>query len=106
MLESLKLRNIGPSPQMDFAFSPRMNLLTGDNGLGKTFVLDLVWWACTGSWAERAIEAAEALMRGDHGALPADLATQEAIHAELLRVLAGHDPFWPRWIVRQGGVEE
>lgn len=55
MLESLKLRNIGPAPQMDFAFSPRMNLLTGDNGLGKTFVLDLVWWACTGSWAGRAV---------------------------------------------------
>lgn len=49
--------------------------------------------------AERAIEAAEAWMRRDLGALPPDLATQEAIHGELLRVLPGHDPFWPRWIV-------
>ncbi len=56
--------------------------------------------------AERAIEAAEAFMRGDRAALPADLASQDAIHQELCRVLAGHDPFWPRWIVhsekRQG----
>lgn len=49
--------------------------------------------------AERAIEAAEAWMRGDRTALPADLASPDAIHAELARLLPGHDPFWPRWIV-------
>lgn len=51
--------------------------------------------------AERAIEAAEAWMRGSLGDLPDELATQSAIHDELLRVLAGHDPFWPRWIVHR-----
>ena len=49
--------------------------------------------------AERAIEAAEAFMRGDERALPNTLRTKDAINAELRRVLAGHDPFWPRWIV-------
>ncbi len=49
--------------------------------------------------AERAIEAAEAWMRSDQAALPADLATPDAIHAELRRLLPGHDEFWPRWIV-------
>lgn len=49
--------------------------------------------------AERAIEAAEAWMRGDHNALPEDLSTEDVIHAALLRVLPGHDPFWPRWII-------
>lgn len=49
--------------------------------------------------AERAIEAAEAWMRGDTAALSTGLDTKEGIHAELQRVLAGHDPFWPRWIV-------
>ena len=49
--------------------------------------------------AEQAIEAAEAWMRGDFAALPTTLATKEAIHTRLMEVLAGHDPFWPRWIV-------
>lgn len=49
--------------------------------------------------AERAIEAAEAFMRKDFALLPNGLDTKEKIHAELERVLAGHDPFWPRWIV-------
>jgi len=56
--------------------------------------------------AERAIEAAEAWMRGDTDALPPNLATKEAIHEELGRVLPGHDHFWPRWVVtyeRMGG---
>lgn len=56
--------------------------------------------------AERAIEAAEAFMRGDRAALPADLATQDAIHQELCRVLAGHDEFWPRWIVHTEKLAE
>lgn len=49
---------------------------------------------------EKAVEAAEAWMRGETGLLPTDLSTRDAIHAELKRVLAGHDPFWPRWIVK------
>jgi hypothetical protein len=49
--------------------------------------------------AERAIEAAEAYMRGEKDALPRGLRTQKGIHEELLRLLPGHDPFWPRWIV-------
>lgn len=60
--------------------------------------------------AEQAIEAAEAWMRGDKTALPTHLKTQAAIHKALLRVLASHDDFWPRWLVdtRQvpGAVEK
>lgn len=51
--------------------------------------------------AEKAIEAAEAWMRDEKSTLPSELSSQEKIHAELLRVLAGHDPFWPRWIIHQ-----
>lgn len=52
--------------------------------------------------AERVIEAAEAFMRNDLNALPEDLRCQEAITKELKRVVVGHDPFWPRWIVDIG----
>ncbi|MBK5000475.1 ATP-binding protein [Pseudomonas sp. S31] len=49
--------------------------------------------------AESAIEAAEAWMRGEKAVLPPTLKSQAAIHRELERVLAGHDDFWPRWLV-------
>ncbi|MCP1509295.1 hypothetical protein J2Y83_005269 [Pseudomonas marginalis] len=56
--------------------------------------------------AEEAIEAAEAWMRGDKEELPENLATQSAIHQELVRVLPGLDDFWPRWIMSQGKPEK
>ena len=40
---------------MDFEFGERLNVLTGDNGLGKSFVLDLVWWGMSGSWAGQSV---------------------------------------------------
>jgi hypothetical protein len=49
--------------------------------------------------AERAIEAAEAWMRGERNLLPEKLTTENAINKELIRVLPGSDHFWPRWVV-------
>ena len=55
MLEHLKLKNLGPAAELDFQFGSRINVLTGDNGLGKTFVLDLAWWALTRTWADNRV---------------------------------------------------
>jgi len=54
--------------------------------------------------AERAIEAAEAFMRGDKP-LPAGLGSQAAIHAQLRRLLSAGDEFWPRWLVQTRAVK-
>jgi hypothetical protein len=51
MITELKLKNVGPAPSMEVEFSPRLNIITGDNGLGKTFILDAVWFALTRTWA-------------------------------------------------------
>jgi hypothetical protein len=37
---------------LDIVFKARMNFLTGDNGLGKTFLLEIAWWALTRTWAK------------------------------------------------------
>lgn len=50
MLESLYLKNVGPAPEMKMELAPRLNLITGDNGLGKSFLLDTIWWALTRKW--------------------------------------------------------
>lgn len=52
MLKSVHLRNVGPSSEMCLEFSPRINLITGDNGLGKSFLLDVSWWALTRRWPQ------------------------------------------------------
>jgi len=50
MIESLHLKNVGPAPELTMRFAPRLNLITGDNGLGKSFLLDVAWWALTRKW--------------------------------------------------------
>ena len=52
MLESLHLKNVGPAPEMEMGLAPRLNLITGDNGLGKSFLLDVAWWALTRRWPQ------------------------------------------------------
>jgi len=51
MLEYLDLKGVGPAPEMRMELAPRLNLITGDNGLGKSFLLDIGWWALTRTWA-------------------------------------------------------
>nr|WP_309688934.1 AAA family ATPase [Armatimonas sp.] len=50
MLEYLEIENAGPADHLRLDLAPRLNLLTGDNGLGKSFLLDVAWWVLSGIW--------------------------------------------------------
>jgi DNA repair ATPase RecN len=52
MLEYLKLKNVALAPELQVNFAPRFNLIASDNGLGKSFLLDLAWWALTRTWTQ------------------------------------------------------
>lgn len=51
MIRELHLKRVGPAAAFNVTFAERLNLFTGDNDLGKTFLLDIAWWALTGTWA-------------------------------------------------------
>lgn len=50
MLTELHLSGVGPASRLNLKFAERLNVLTGDNGLGKSFILDVAWFALTGTW--------------------------------------------------------
>ena len=50
MLERLHLTNVGPASELQVHWAPRLNLIAGDNGLGKSFLLEVAWWALTRTW--------------------------------------------------------
>jgi hypothetical protein len=53
MIKKIHLHNIGPAPDLEAEFGERLNVITGDNGLGKTFLLDACWYALTKrTWAD------------------------------------------------------
>lgn len=54
MIKSLKLKNVGLAPELRLELAERLNLITGDNGLGKSFLLDVAWWALTRTWSGNA----------------------------------------------------
>ena len=47
----LELAETGPATRLCMEPAERLTLITGDNGLGKTFLLECAWWALSGSWA-------------------------------------------------------
>jgi hypothetical protein len=51
ILSYLEINNVGPASQLVIEPNRHLNLITGDNGLGKTFLIDCAWWAMTGKWS-------------------------------------------------------
>lgn len=83
MLKALYLKHVGPAAKMEMApIASRINLITGDNGLGKSFLLDVAWFGLTGSWPE-------------HPAVP-DLAHADEARIDFLVQAVGgdHDYGW------------
>lgn len=52
-LSYLELSDIGPASNLCMELNSRLNIISGDNGLGKTFLMDCAWWALTGTWTDK-----------------------------------------------------
>ena len=59
MLTQLSLSGVGPVAKLHARFANRLNVVTGDNGLGKSFLLDVAWWALTGTWPGGEVKSIE-----------------------------------------------
>jgi hypothetical protein len=53
-LRSLEIREVGPMKTLKYEPAERLNIVIGNNSLGKTFLLECLWWALTGDWLEYA----------------------------------------------------
>jgi hypothetical protein len=59
VLRALSMKNVGPAEEMTLdPLGTRLNLIAGDNGLGKSFLLELAWWTLTGAMGNPAITPA------------------------------------------------
>ncbi|MBQ7607575.1 MAG: AAA family ATPase [Desulfovibrionaceae bacterium] len=104
MIQYLKLSNVGPAAEMELDFGSRLNLLTGDNGLGKSFLLDIIWWALTRTWPAEM----NAQLTAGKIALPTDKRQPAFIEfgfqdaSKQLKVRSDFQPRRQNWRVRQG----
>lgn len=49
-LSFLSLNGVGPAKDLVFGPGRRLNIITGDNGYGKSFLMECAWWALAGVW--------------------------------------------------------
>lgn len=66
MLRHLSLQSLGPIQSLQCSPATRLNLITGDNGVGKTFFLDTTWWALTNEWVESPILPRAGIFQPSH----------------------------------------
>ena len=50
-LKAIEMSRVGPADNLRLDLGKRLTVIAGDNGLGKSFLLDVAWWAATGRWA-------------------------------------------------------
>jgi len=91
ILRLLEFSGLGPAKRLHFVPGSRLNVITGDNGLGKTFLLDVVWWALTQEWAEHQIVPFEPI------ATPPQIKFSVARTADQKPVIAEFDPTQFQW---------
>ena len=53
VLSRLLVENSELASQLEMEFGDRLTLIAGDNGLGKSFLLEFAWWVATGAWAHQ-----------------------------------------------------
>ena len=52
-LTAIRTKRVGPADEFRIDLGDRLTVVGGDNGLGKSFLLEVAWWAATGGWANR-----------------------------------------------------
>lgn len=96
MLRKLSLENVGPAPRMEFTPGERLNVITGDNGLGKSFLLDLAWWAVTRTWAGLPVRPPI------DSSQPASIAIEFAAKSKMARLRIDYDRSGQAWRFPKG----
>ncbi len=103
MLKEMHLKRVGSAPQFDVEFADRLNIFTGDNGLGKTFVLDIAWCSLTGTWADNPVfpQLTEGTPQISCSFNNQKNGETKTFHSYFdFEQQQWRDPFWPRWIVK------
>lgn len=101
VLQSLKVQNLGFQLEYEVEPGERLTLLTGDNGLGKSFLLELIWWSLTYSWHRN-----PALPTENTGTIPtvtaSDLARMEGSGiSQIGKFYSYFDRKKQNWIIRE-----
>lgn len=95
-LSYLKLENVGPASSIEMEPSNRLNIVTGDNGLGKSFLMECAWWSLTGTWPESPAYPRESNGQTQKGAITYELASAQGRPIRRREIYDVKQGIWPR----------
>lgn len=95
-LALLELQDVGPIQRLTFEPAERLNLVTGDNGLGKSFLLECAWWSLTGEWRSKLTQAAPRFTESSRPKIAFEIAGEKE---RLGKVVADFTPSLQSWDV-------
>jgi hypothetical protein len=97
MLKALNMQRVGPVARLSASFADRLNVLTGDNGLGKSFLLDVVFWALTGTWPGGRVAIPERVGRKDKPTITYQVAGKTGpVREPKIAIYDPHSQSWKR----------
>lgn len=96
VIRSFETEGIGPASHLRADFAPRLNVMTGDNGLGKSFLLEALWWALTRGWRSEM-----AIPNRAHASTASIKATFDG-KVGVARTTGRFDPKSQRWLAARG----
>lgn len=94
-LSYLELSNVGPTSNICMEPSSRLNIVTGDNGLGKSFLMECAWWALTGTWADNPAQPRGTTERSK-ATLTYELASGKGLPSRKTVAYDAKQGLWPR----------
>jgi hypothetical protein len=94
-LSYLELRNVGPTASMSIEPNDRVNIITGDNALGKSFLMECAWWALTGVWTDSAAQPYKKLAN-KKSVITYELASDKGASSRVDVVFDIKTGLWPR----------
>lgn len=94
-LSYLELQNIGPTAKISVEPNKRLNIITGDNGLGKSFLMECAWWALTGTWPDTPAQPRVAVGR-EKSTITYELASNKRASSKVAVTFDLKTGHWPR----------
>lgn len=94
-LSYLELKNVGPTTHMSVEPNNRLNIITGDNGLGKSFLMECAWWALTGVWTDSAAQPYKKLEK-KKSVITYELASDKSASSRVDVTFDMKTGLWPR----------
>ena len=99
ILQKMEMIEVGSARHFVYEPSERLNIITGDNSLGKTFIFDTLWWALTGEWTQSPTQPRES--SGSRARIKFSIQNSTSPQSRVQNMEARYEPKMQDWQLKE-----